>query len=138
MHKPYAIPVSAKGVVFEDGKVWLRKNQHGEWELPGGKVDQGEQPSQTLTRELREELGIETEVGRLVQAYIHTIDGSIDKQNGVLILSYVCKILSKTGDFEYIGEMGRAEFKPFAIDELANLNLPSFYKSAINEAIKEK
>jgi mutator protein MutT len=44
----------------------------GTWELPGGKVAPGEDHAAALTREVREETGLEVEVGERVCALCHT------------------------------------------------------------------
>ena len=133
-HTPYLVPISVKGIVFDGRKVWLRKNEREEWELPGGKIDEGEQPEQTIIRELQEELGFKTEIVSIINAHMYTIQQSIDESRGVLVVSYLCKMVDKTGGFEYEGEAGKAEFQSFDISELAELNMPSFYKQDINVA----
>ncbi|MEU9186455.1 (deoxy)nucleoside triphosphate pyrophosphohydrolase [Streptomyces sp. NPDC048484] len=52
--------------VLSDGRLLAARRSapaelSGRWELPGGKVEQGESPEQALVRELREELGVESE-----------------------------------------------------------------------------
>ena len=49
-------PTSVKGVLLVDHQVLLVKNSRDEWELPGGRIDEGEEHSQTLSREFAEEL----------------------------------------------------------------------------------
>ena len=136
MYKPYLIPVSVKGIVFEieDQKVWLRKNQRNEWELPGGKMDEGEQPEETVVRELKEELGFDVAVVDIIQAYLFKIKTSQDENKGVLVVSYLCRIVSKTGRFEINGEGGKAKFAKFSIEKVKKLNMPQFYKDAIQTA----
>ena len=130
----YFLPISAKGVVFDNNKVWLRKNERREWELPGGKVDEGEQPCETVERELREELGFVTRVRRVAHAHIYVIPNSIDESKGVLVLSFLCDLIGKAGDREHEGEAGSAKFECFSIEEVMHLNMPSFYRDAILQA----
>lgn len=131
----YCVPISIKGVVIEDGKVWLRKNERNEWELPGGKMDEGEQPEETIKRELQEELGFTVQVGGIISAHLYTIHVSQDENRGVLVVSYECKLQDKTGEFELMGEAGVSEFQAFNINEVSHLHMPQFYKDAIEKAV---
>ena len=58
--------VIACALIDPDGRVLMAqrpagKNLAGLWEFPGGKMEAGERPEDTLIRELREELGIEVQ-----------------------------------------------------------------------------
>ena len=55
--------VAACALVDADGRVLLAQRPAGKpmaglWEFPGGKIESGERPEQSLIRELKEELGI--------------------------------------------------------------------------------
>lgn len=67
--KPVVL-VAACALVDADGRVLLAQRPEGKpmaglWEFPGGKVESGEVPEETLLRELNEELGIETKASCL-------------------------------------------------------------------------
>jgi 8-oxo-dGTP diphosphatase len=56
------------GIIEQGGKILVarrRPGRHmgGKWEFPGGKIEPGETPSQSLVRELREELDVQASVG---------------------------------------------------------------------------
>jgi mutator protein MutT len=69
------IEVSA-GLVFRSCKLLITQRHAGAhlgglWEFPGGKREKGETFEQCLSRELREELGVEVVVGRLFDTVTH-------------------------------------------------------------------
>ena len=56
------------GILEKDGKILICQRRADQphplkWEFPGGKLEAAETPQSALTRELREELGIEAEPG---------------------------------------------------------------------------
>lgn len=56
------------GVMEENGRVLIArrgpgKHMAGKWEFPGGKIEPGETPEQSLERELGEELAVRARVG---------------------------------------------------------------------------
>jgi len=49
--------VSAKALVFNENKNILIIRENRGWELPGGGIEQGESPQETIIREMKEECG---------------------------------------------------------------------------------
>ena len=68
MNKP--LGVAGKAVIRKDGRFLLVQRSSrshfdpGRWELPGGKIDHGEDLVESVKREVREEVGIVIKVGR--------------------------------------------------------------------------
>ncbi len=63
MPMPKLTLVVAVALIDADNRIRLAQRPEGKqlaglWEFPGGKVEAGERPEETLIRELREELGI--------------------------------------------------------------------------------
>ena len=90
--------VAAVALVDADGRVLLARRPPGKamaglWEFPGGKLVAGETPERALIRELREELGIDTEQSCL--APLGFASHSYDNFH-LLMPLYVCRVWSGT------------------------------------------
>ena len=72
--------VAAYALLVRDGAILLaRMAPHiafQGWTLPGGGVDHGEHPRDTLRREVFEEAGLHAEAGRLLDVYHHHYTGA--------------------------------------------------------------
>ncbi len=96
MRLQYSQPAVA-GVLLRDDKILFlhRKKmpEPGTWALPGGKIDFGETPVAALVRELREEIGIEADVGSLIG-----VTSFVDAPTGIHWISPIYLVPSWRGD----------------------------------------
>ena len=121
----------AAGLVFRDGKllITLRKpdvHLANLWEFPGGKREPGESFEQCLARELFEEVGIEAEVGALVESLTHDYP-----ERSVHLKFFLCRWLRHEAkpihcaEVAWIAleEIGRYEFPAADVRVLEKLRL---------------
>lgn len=58
-------------IILQGDEILATQRGYGEfkggWEFPGGKIEPGELPREALKREIKEELDVDIEVGRLLQ-----------------------------------------------------------------------
>lgn len=81
------IPV-VTALIQREGKVLVGQRPEGHslagvWEFPGGKIEPSETPEEALKRELKEELGIEADIGQLAFASTHNYGPT-----GIVLLFY--------------------------------------------------
>ena len=63
---------------YKDGEILLLRRvrgDHVQWEIPGGKVEPGEDPGQAAIREAKEELGVDVTLGSKIGQASFEFDG---------------------------------------------------------------
>jgi 8-oxo-dGTP pyrophosphatase MutT (NUDIX family) len=120
-------PISVKGVLFVDKKVVLLKNERNEWELPGGKLERGEDPVACCEREWREETRLPVRAVRLLDAWLYPVTPATQ----VLILTYGCQLAGQPppGGVQISHE--HKEGRLFGLDELPEANTPAGYLASV-------
>lgn len=124
----YRLPISVKAVLVEDGRACLLLNERDQWELPGGRLERGESPEACLLREVREEVGLEAVIERLVDARAsEPVPGK-----EVFILVYRCR-LAAPGTVVLSSEHRQAGW--FSLAEMELLVLPEGYRTILERAL---
>jgi 8-oxo-dGTP pyrophosphatase MutT (NUDIX family) len=129
-----APPVSVKGVLIAADCVLLLLNERGEWDLPGGRPDVGEDHRAALKREVQEETGLAVEVGAPLDEHLfEVLPGRF-----VRIVPFVCR-LTGNGDVVLSHEHLETHWLPLAElgERIHGHLLPAGYLGAIRQAIDQ-
>jgi 8-oxo-dGTP pyrophosphatase MutT (NUDIX family) len=121
-----AYPTSIKGVLLVDRQVLLVKNSRDEWELPGGRIDEGEDHAQTLSREFAEELSIDVAMRAPIDSYLFEVIPG----RHVFIVTYGCTLV---GEFRPIVSHEHIAHCLWPVERLSELRLPAGYKRSIEK-----
>jgi 8-oxo-dGTP pyrophosphatase MutT (NUDIX family) len=123
-------------IIFDAaGRVLLqRRSDNGEWGLPGGIMEPGEEPAETLVREIREETALEVVPERIVGVYSGP-EFVVRYPNGdeaaILSITFACRPVAgeaRVNDDESL------EIRYFALDALPAM--PPRHRMRIQDALR--
>lgn len=135
---PTAAAQSIKGVLLRIMNGTLHalflRNDRGEWELPGGRLEPGEHPDQCLSREFLEETGLRVRVGRSIHSGVLTIlPPHVPQISKVSIAAFGCSLEDSAEINPLIvlsDEHHSSRWVP--IDRLADMeDVPEIYKTSV-------
>ncbi len=124
--------ISAKGLVYKDGCIFMLKDTKGNWELPGGRVDFSEHPQDALRREFKEELNIdEVDISNIVNVWDFTVNAKGDDYH-FIILVFVCS--ANLDEIRISDE--HLEHAWIPVNEISNYPMQQGYIDSINKFIE--
>jgi 8-oxo-dGTP pyrophosphatase MutT (NUDIX family) len=118
-------PVSVKAVVVDSSRVLLCRNDRGAWELPGGRLEEGEDLHSCVQREVEEETGLTVRVVRILQAWSYEVLPG----KRVVVIAFECRLTSEGVEPHVSAEHDAVSFIP--LDDLDQIEVATGYRQAI-------
>ena len=127
--------VGVGAVIVKDGRAIIIKRANepykGQWSIPGGRVEIGEPLVEAVRREMREETGLEVEVGPVIEVFERIQRDAGGVRYHFVIVDYLCTCVSGVlcaGD-------DAADAVWVTSDELANYDIRQSAVSVIRKGL---
>lgn len=129
--------ISSGGVVVFGNAILLLKKYNGDWVLPKGKVEEGEDKSDTALREVFEESGIKADILKYLGEIHYTYKENWDENRRVHKTVYWYLMSSKMMDTVPQREEGFVEAKFIHVDRILDIAKYDDEKEIIKVALEE-
>jgi 8-oxo-dGTP pyrophosphatase MutT (NUDIX family) len=136
------LQLAQKAVLYNSGNILMIQKSAADpynpmkWEIPGGRLQVGEELSDHLRREIREEVGLEIEIGPPLAMWQWTM-GTGDTAKTVVAVSRLCYPLSSEVSFAGNDDTDHiATWKWVPVSDVASLDLIPTARDAILESLK--
>jgi 8-oxo-dGTP pyrophosphatase MutT (NUDIX family) len=125
---------SVKALFYSNDRVLMLKDDKGNWELPGGKLEFGEHPQDTLKRELEEELALnDVSIDEVINVWDFTAKYMDDDYQFVIIV-FKCSSL----EYKITISDEHTEYKWADHFEIDTLPMKDGYRATIKNYLKNK
>lgn len=126
--------VSVKAIISKDNKVLFLKEKNGNWELPGGRPNSNENKTESLARELSEELGKN-------KYYIGSIFGKCEYEvlfQGIAshVILTIYEVEADNHNFKVSSE--HLDYQWLGLDTISNFKMNKEYRNIVISYLKGK
>lgn len=129
--------ISAGGVVLFGNAILLLRKFNGDWVLPKGKVEEGENNEEAALREVAEETGVKAEILKYLGEIHYTFKENWDENKAVHKTVFWYLMQAKNMDTTPQKEEGFVDAKFIHIDRVVDLARYDDEKEIIKVALKE-
>jgi 8-oxo-dGTP pyrophosphatase MutT (NUDIX family) len=125
--------ITAKAVIFVNGKVMVLRKHTGRWDLPGGRLNDGEEIEVCIARETVEEIGLGINVGPLIECNLRRLQ---DPRCSVIVVTYLCTLNGGYADIVLSSE--HTEVQLFNDLEIDSLDMRTAYRKPVKKAFSQQ